>query len=98
MANANVTRKTTVEITGVTLHLSKEEAEAVSAVLAKIGGHPEDSPRKHTEAVAKALTAQGLSYHMSPFKDHLTGTLVFYERPRSEGYMTFDTYGGIKAF
>jgi hypothetical protein len=59
------------------LELSEDEAHALAAVLTKVGGSQEDSPRKHTEAVHRALDAQGVSGFSdgstwgSPFRQHV---------------------------
>lgn len=75
--------KTTVERVvieeGFTLKLTVGEAEALVAVLAKVGGSPADSPRGDTENVLKALRAAGSRDYWSenhPLK-YVRGSLQF---------------------
>lgn len=44
---------------GYVLRLSEEEVDAMIAVFARIGGSPDNSPRKHTDAVKDALQLAG---------------------------------------
>ncbi len=83
MAKANVEKETKTEITGVTLELSREEADALAAVVAKIGGDPERSPRKHIKAIEEALEQHDLVYYTSKAYPYLTGVLQFYTHPRN---------------
>lgn len=38
-----------------TLRLSREEVDFLIAVMSKVGGNPENSPRKHERAITEAL-------------------------------------------
>jgi len=75
----------------VTLKLSKDEAEALTAVLAKIGGDSHETPRKHTQAVSAALTEAGVRpFHTGadhPF-NKLSGGLSF-SRSAKGAYISF---------
>lgn len=86
MAEANKTTKVMREDV-VTLKLSKDEAEALTAVLAKIGGDRHETPRRHTEAVSQALTKAGVRpFHTGvdhPF-NNLSGGLSFSRNAKSE--------------
>lgn len=44
------------------LTLSNDEAKALSEVIARIGGSPEKSQRKHIDSIAEALTSAGFLY------------------------------------
>ena len=44
----------------IVLELSKEEAETLQEILARIGGSPEFSPRKHCDSVHSALNNAGI--------------------------------------
>jgi len=48
--------------TGVTLHLSMDEARFLSAVMAKIGGDPIKSLRRHQSPISCALEEVGGYY------------------------------------
>lgn len=79
---ADIIKKTVVEET-VTLTMSREHAETLTAVLGKVGGNRETSPREHTEEILDALVAKGFKYGttFSIPEDHparkLTGSLMF---------------------
>lgn len=63
MAKTDVKTKTTVDVTGVTLYLDKDEAQVLIDVLAATGGDPYLSRRKHASAILNALrSATGLTY------------------------------------
>lgn len=47
-------------IVGIEILLSRIEAETLAAVLRKISGNPDDSSRKHTEAIRLALKDVGV--------------------------------------
>jgi len=61
--NAPITETKVVEIEpeSVTLVLSRQEAEAISAVLSKVAGYP-NGTRGQAEAVLTALKAAGYNY------------------------------------
>lgn len=77
-----VTREvvTTVEeVNGVTLELSKEEAESLAALFAKIAGSPTRSRRGYTNAIQDALREAGFYWETSKAYDSLGGEGVFFE-------------------
>ncbi|MEU6704742.1 hypothetical protein [Streptomyces wuyuanensis] len=81
MAEAQKTTRTVVEKT-FTLTLSVDEAETLMAVGAKIAGDQVDSPRKHFEAIVRALGKAGArDFTASKYEEHphrlLTGGLTF---------------------
>ncbi|MGV9546821.1 hypothetical protein [Streptomyces ardesiacus] len=64
---------------GFTLKLSIDEAEALVAVLANVGGSPTESPRGDVESVLKALQSAGSRDYWSdghPLK-YLSGSMQF---------------------
>lgn len=63
-ASKQVQRKVTEETT-ITLTLSVDEAVTLSLALASVAGSRENSPRKHTQAVAEALSKAGVDYARS---------------------------------
>lgn len=71
MATARVNK----EVTRVTLQLSADEADALSAVLAGIGGDPHYSPRKHIGSVFDALDDAGFRYDKSKAHKLLKGNM-----------------------
>ncbi|MFE9442511.1 hypothetical protein ACFYO2_26745 [Streptomyces sp. NPDC006602] len=83
------------KVPGITLTLTIAEAETLIAVGAKIGGDREHSPRKHYEAVTKALLGAGVrDYTVSgkhPFKHFESNTrgLYFNVDPRSGSTFNF---------
>jgi hypothetical protein len=60
MAKAKVVEKTKKPKRVVRLTLTVAEAQTLVDVTTRIGGHNEDSPRVHTEAVLKALRGAGV--------------------------------------
>lgn len=46
----------------ITISLSKEAAQALADVCGVVGGSPEDSDRRHFEAILSALRDKGLDY------------------------------------
>lgn len=46
----------------VVLELSHKEAQALAEALAAVGGAPEKSGRKHTDAISRALHGTGFYY------------------------------------
>lgn len=65
----------------VTLRLDQDEAATIAAILGHIGGIPETSGRKHTEAVSKALREVGYTYINSPYNKSITNGLSFTDGP-----------------
>lgn len=60
------------------LTLTKDEAEALVALVASVTGDPAHSPRKHTEAIFFALTGQGVSLRL---RNQIEGTFRFLRKP-----------------
>src|SRR5689334_7241520 len=65
--NTKIEKRTkTIEVeervpNGVNLTLTQEEAETLRYVTRRISGDPMFGPRKHTDAIGKALTAAGIT-------------------------------------
>lgn len=74
---AAVTKVVIDKPAGFTLHLSEAEAIALACVMSRVGGDPEKSDRKHTQAIYDALRDSGLYYREYPANDALSGSLVF---------------------
>lgn len=70
MAQASKAVKTTY-----TLELSEDEARAMRNILGRVGGPPATTPRKHADALIKALTAVGVVCDYD--NDGLTGHLTY---------------------
>jgi hypothetical protein len=71
-----------------TLKLTTDEAETLTAILAKVGGDSKRTPRGHAETIAKALALAGVRNFTAdgehPFK-YLNGSLMFHiERQRRD--------------
>ncbi|MFF4557190.1 hypothetical protein [Streptomyces sp. NPDC001422] len=61
MAKATMTvERRTVEDKTVTVTLSNDEAETLLALVVKVAGSPQGSPREHTESIYGALRAAGV--------------------------------------
>jgi hypothetical protein len=59
---AEATKKTeTITVTKVTLILDEAEARTLRAILGHVAGDEVDSPRKHADAIAAALTKAGFA-------------------------------------
>lgn len=65
-----------VEETSYTLTLSPDEAEAVAAVLAKVGGRTASPVRKLTQPVLDSLTRAGVEWFDRPLIRTLEGYLT----------------------
>jgi len=73
MATANpVTR-----VTNITLELSYEEARVLLYVCNNIGGHPDDTARKHTDAIRSALRSAGVDTPNAALEPQHTGDFQF---------------------
>jgi hypothetical protein len=86
MAEATTQVRTIREKT-VNLTLSTDEAETLMAILAKVGGHRERSPRKHVEAVTVALSKAGLRpYHSAshPYSLLTVDSSMFFKEDRQK--------------
>ena len=59
------------------LSLTKEEGQALAAVLAKVGGDTKNSGRRHIDSVTKKLMTMGYYSTYSPFKTKLIGGIRF---------------------
>lgn len=62
--------------TAYTLTMSKPEALAVAAVLARVGG-PHSTPRGHAQAVLDAMEAAGVDWFETRESDSLQGRLTW---------------------
>lgn len=74
------------------LELSREEAIALTTVLARIGGNPQHSPRKFISAIFHALHDAGARHTASNTVDETikrTGSLYFKDHTLSELYKPF---------
>ncbi|KUF18838.1 hypothetical protein [Streptomyces silvensis] len=69
---------------GFVLHLSTAEAETLVAVLAHVGGDPEESPRGDAERVLNALRDSGVRNFYPKHTDHPSRL--------AHGSITFDDY------
>lgn len=67
MASLEQITETRTVVTGYSLTLSEQEAQALVDVLSKIGGDPYCSSRKHTQAVLDALMGEGFYWRKSVF-------------------------------
>ncbi|MEU8948758.1 hypothetical protein [Streptomyces sp. NPDC048489] len=83
MATAKMTvERRTVEDKTVTLTLSNDEAETLLALVVKVAGSPQGSPREHTESMYGALRAAGVRDWCKPgngvvkWADHPTNLLT----------------------
>lgn len=76
MAEAQKTVKV-VKTETVTLTLSKDEAEALVAVVGNVTGHGSNSPRKHTDAIYRALVKQTRPVFSPGHPTELVGTGMF---------------------
>lgn len=72
---ATCTTKTGV--TEIVLRLSVDEAETLASMFGSIGGDPDDSPRKHTDAVQEALRKHGFYWKGSKAYRLLMGSFRF---------------------
>jgi hypothetical protein len=63
---------------GIQLSLSDGEAKTLAAISYRIGGSPDNSPRKHTETVGEALRRAGYAGSAdTPERKALSGSLMF---------------------
>jgi hypothetical protein len=62
MATAALNKEVVETVTGVTLDLTKNEAQFLADILCTIGGDPRKSRRKHADDIATALSGQGFHY------------------------------------
>lgn len=82
---ATSTRKTIeIEVTkletvpAVELVLTEDEAHTLAFILAKIGGDPTRSRRKHCDAISKALERAQIFWHKGQGRDlHVGGQIYF---------------------
>jgi hypothetical protein len=91
MATASTTNvKRTVTEKGIALILTDAEAETLLAIVTKVSGDLNDSPRKHTEAVYRALREAGVRDFVQP----LLGIVRWDEHPANyiTGSLRFDKY------
>lgn len=76
MAKATVRTESVPKITGVTLELSQEEAETLSAIGEFVGGDVKHSRRKHMDSINNALRSVGIAHGVDD-SDPGTGTIYF---------------------
>lgn len=76
MAEATINERITrvVKPQGVTLELTMDEAQTLRDVLAKVGGSPRVSRRRHIAALSKAMEDAGIYY--GDLQD-MTGSVYF---------------------
>ncbi|MEU3278176.1 hypothetical protein [Streptomyces antibioticus] len=72
MAKAKTNIKTSVEVTGITLTLTKEEAETLLLLTGNVNGDRYNSARKHSDSVYYALHAAGVK---NTFQRQFTGSV-----------------------
>ncbi|MEU3986109.1 hypothetical protein AB0F77_39635 [Streptomyces sp. NPDC026672] len=82
MAHAEkTTAERVVKEAGFTLKLTVDEAEALVAVLAQVGGDRESSPRTHSEGVLEVLVDAGVRTYYPAGPGHparlLRGVTIF---------------------
>ncbi|WP_125262024.1 hypothetical protein [Streptomyces alboflavus] len=88
MADAVCTTVTKLEeVDGVGLALTMEEVAVLRAVLSRVGGSVQRSPRKHVDAIRKTLDEVVPSFYPAEGDPSylLTGTLRFSEMRKAEG-------------
>jgi hypothetical protein len=76
----NVQRETK-EIVTYSVKLSKDEAETLAYVLAKVGGTEEKSARGDTQGILNALAAEGVNYEKAKAYGQANGSIIFSDRP-----------------
>lgn len=85
MARGTVVEQHTVVSKKYTLVLTQEEAETLAVVVALVGGDMEDSPRKHTDAIAKVLLELGIVYrNTAAYRTEPYGTTQFKAYPKPD--------------
>jgi hypothetical protein len=65
----------TIEIKHLVLVLDPDEADALTAVLCRVGGSPLKSARQHTQSIVVALEEAGYDWHETRSKAR--GSLAF---------------------
>lgn len=64
----------------VAMLLTMDEAEALSAILAKVGGDPVDSARKHSDSVQALLHNVGIDwYETSAYKQMSDSGSIYFK-------------------
>ena len=66
MAIATKQTETVETVKSVTLELTLDEARTLAVVLARVGGDPDHSPRKHGQSVSDALESVHISSSGAP--------------------------------
>ncbi|MGW6597894.1 hypothetical protein [Streptomyces sp. NPDC055036] len=74
----------TQEVPAFTLTLSKEEAEALMVLTGSISGDGSLSPRKHTDAVYRALSRAGVVTWDKPVARQLSSTMRWLTDPKPQ--------------
>lgn len=67
--------------TTYTLEVSQKEAEALVAVLARVAGDPQSSPRAYMQNIYELFEREGVAYGSSPAYHLLEGSLKFRTYP-----------------
>jgi len=83
-------RVVTTRVESVTLTLSIQEAEFLAAVFQHIGGSDRESPRKHANAITKALRASGVPAFAGQLSDPFAFVRVGSEPERRHAAALFD--------
>ncbi|WJV49931.1 hypothetical protein [Streptomyces flavofungini] len=75
------------EADGVEMAITMEEVAVLRAILSRVGGSVERSPRKHVDAIRKALDDVVPAFYPADGDPSylLTGTLRFSEMRKAEG-------------
>ncbi|ARX87905.1 hypothetical protein SMD44_07390 [Streptomyces alboflavus] len=75
------------EVDGVALALTMEEVAVLRAILSRVGGSVQRSPRKHADAIRKTLDEAVPAFYPADGDPSylLTGTLRFSEMRTAEG-------------
>ncbi len=71
MAKVTLNKKVTINVENITLVLTKEEAYTLKAVLGRIGGCPQTSPRQYTQDIYNALDSCGIHMPCDAISGHL---------------------------
>lgn len=71
----------------VMLTLNEQEAQTLADILAKVGGVPETTRRRHASAIAGALEEAGVRFHYTQFSCgapdlHVQGNGLWFEEEK----------------
>lgn len=76
MAEAKKTNRQVIVEETYTLILSKEEANTLAAVMARVGGSPSGSPRAHIISIQNALQRVDINYYNTTEKRLMHGSIM----------------------